>query len=157
VVPPQARVSEVLVRSRAEAEEVVKRLRAGAAFSDMAREHSIRLWAAREGGDLGWGSESTFGVLGKKFLASRIGEIIGPEFVDPYYGVFRITGRREGRPVGFDEARPWLEERLTAAARPQRVREAIGALRNNIPVEIAMEVLGNIILSREHTPKDHTP
>jgi parvulin-like peptidyl-prolyl isomerase len=155
-IPPQVRVSEVLVRTRAEAEDVLMRVRSGEDFAAVARSLSIRLWAAREGGDLGWGSEAAFGILGRKFLSSRTGSFIGPEFVDPYFGVFTVTDRRAGRAPGFDEARQGLEERLAASVTPAAVRERITGLRQGMDVGVDLEALGNLEISQRQSAGDNT-
>jgi hypothetical protein len=76
--PPEVNVAEVLVRTLEAAESVARDVRSGSDFSHIARTRSIRLWAAKKGGELGFGTEASYGVLGKRFFASRPGDIIGP-------------------------------------------------------------------------------
>jgi len=62
-------------------------------FSDLAAKHSMRLSTAKKGGEIGWGTRATFGNLSEKFFAANPGDIVGPEFVDPYWGVFKSSAR----------------------------------------------------------------
>ena len=116
-VPPLVNVAEILVRTEGEAREAMALVRRGADFSRIARERSLRLWAAKKDGELGYGTSSTFGPLGQKFLAAPVGAVIGPEKVDPYYGVFKILGKMAGREKSFEEARAEIMREETAARR----------------------------------------
>ncbi|MGA1872582.1 MAG: peptidylprolyl isomerase [Thermoplasmatota archaeon] len=49
----QIRASHILVKTKAEADKILNRLRAGARFEDLARKHS-QCPSGRKGGDLGY-------------------------------------------------------------------------------------------------------
>lgn len=49
----QIRASHILVNTKAEADKILNRLRAGARFEDLARKHS-QCPSGRKGGDLGY-------------------------------------------------------------------------------------------------------
>src|SRR5712692_4419027 len=82
--PPEVNVAEILVRTEGEATSLMNRLKKGANFSELAHKNSIRLWAAKHGGELGFGTKATFGILGEKLFANKIDQLLGPERVDPY-------------------------------------------------------------------------
>jgi len=145
-VPPEVNVAEILVRAEDEARGLLRKLRAGASFSDLARKHSIRLHAAAQGGELGWGTSSTFGPLGEKFLKARVGAVLGPEFVDPYHGVFKILAHREGRPLSFEEARVRLAEDIAEARKKELLRTAVFNLRDGASITTDTKVLEFITL-----------
>lgn len=149
VDPPLVNVGEILVRTRGEAETMVHRLRAGAQFASLARTRSIRLWAAKRGGELGFGSKADFGVMGEKFFAARTGDILGPAFVDPYWGVFKILGRKEGRQIEFAEARERIVESLNSEERQRALVRAVDKLRGAGKVDTQMHTLEFIELSNE--------
>lgn len=151
-VPPEVNVAEVLVRTKDEASSIARRAQAGEDFSALARDHSIRLWAAERGGELGYGTIADFGFLGEKFMETKHGEIIGPEFVDPYFGVFKILAKKESRVRSFEEARPIIIESLGAKREHTALLAAVRDLRSETAgIEIDMEILANIRI--EHADK----
>jgi foldase protein PrsA len=145
-VPPEVNVAEILVRTEDEARGLLKKLRSGGSFSDLARKHSVRLNTAAQGGELGWGTSSMFGPLGEKFLKARVGEVVGPEVVDPYYGLFKILGHREGRPLSFEEARVRLAEDIAEARKKEVLRTAVFKLRDGTSITTDTKVLEFITL-----------
>ena len=149
VIPPQVNVAEILVRTSAEAQAMLTRLKEGADFSDLARQHSIRLWAGKQGGELGFGTKSDFGILGEKFFSTTIGEIIGPEYVDPYYGVFKVVGRREGREKTFEEARVEIVQARVNLGKQESFRKALEDLRVPTNIQVDLDVLANIVLDNQ--------
>ncbi len=146
--PPEVNVAEVLVRTRTEAESILKELRQGKSFARLAAEKSIRLWAAKNGGELGYGTRATYGILGEKFFAATKGMIIGPEFVDPYFGIFKILGKREGRQKTFEEATPSIVEELKAVKKREAFSAAVENLRARSNISIRMEALANVDLRK---------
>jgi len=144
--PDEVNVAEVLLRTEAEAKEARRLLDRGADFASLARTRSIRLWAAKRGGELGFGTRSTFGVLGDRFLEAAPGTLVGPAFVDPYWGVFKILERREGRLKTLDEAAPQIAEDLTRMRKIQVFRQSVETLRAGARIDIDIDMLANISL-----------
>ena len=146
--PPEVNVAEILVRTKAEAESILKELSQGKDFARLARQKSIRLWAAKNGGELGYGTRATYGILGEKFFAASNGMILGPELVDPYFGVFKILDKREGRQKTFEEATPSIIEELKALKKREAFGAAVENLRVRSNITIRMEALANVDLRK---------
>ena len=144
VYPPEVNVAEILVRTREEAVKLAAQLRHGADFAVLARKHSIRAWAAKRNGELGFGTEAKFGPMGKKFFAARVGDVIGPDPVDPYFGLFKILERREGKPMSFEEARDQITGELKQARQMDLRKTALEDLRQGISISIDNNLLANI-------------
>ncbi len=147
--PPEVNVAEILVRTEEEARQIRAQLSAGADFGELARRRSIRLWAAKRGGELGFGTQAAFGPMGEKFFAASVGEILGPERVDPYWAVFKVLERRQGRPKSFDEARSDIVAVLTQERRRQAFRAAVGDLRSRASITVNSDLLANIVIHTE--------
>jgi parvulin-like peptidyl-prolyl isomerase len=145
-LPPELNVAEILVRTKPEAEAMLAQLQKGMDFSILARKNSIRLWAAKRGGELGLGTKAKYGALGEKFFAACIGAVIGPEWVDPYFGVFKVLERREGRAMSFDEAKDQIAEGLTFSAKQEAFKKAVGNLRVTSTLSINNDKLANVVL-----------
>ncbi len=147
--PPEVNVAEILVRTREEAEVLAGRINDGADFAALAKQHSIRVWAGKHGGELGFGTSASFGVLGNKFFEAPVGTLIGPEFVDPYYGVFRILERREGRARTFGEARQEIVARITARQEREVFAAAVRGLRSRAHIEIDETALASVLVDNQ--------
>lgn len=145
--PPEVNVAEILVRSEGQADSLRRRLRRGADFSELARKNSIRLWAAKNGGELGYGTKSNYGSLGGKIFAARIGDIIGPEAVDPYYGIFKIIGKRDGRQKSFEESKDDIAKQLAFSKKQEVFKEFIEKLRGRAKISIHDDILANVKLN----------
>ena len=69
--PARVEAAEILVATRAEADDLLRRLRGGADFGDLARRHSLRPAAAEAGGSLGPVTRDQVGRLGDASLPPR--------------------------------------------------------------------------------------
>lgn len=147
ILPPEVNVAEILVESREKAESLLIVLKKGADFAQLARKYSLRVWAAKRGGELGYGTKAMYGPLGEKFFSASIDDIIGPEFVDPYYGVFKILARRETKHMTFDEAKESIVEGFRQAKKQEALKTALEQLRMRTEVSIDMDILANIVLN----------
>ena len=141
--PPEVDVGEILVRTKGEGEKFVRQLSRGADFSKLAREHSLRLWAAKNGGDLGFNQKSTYGIWGDTIFATDAGKILGPLFVDPYYGVFKILGKRSARIETYDEARPQVLHEIESLKKQDALKAAVQNIRRGKDIVINNDLLSN--------------
>jgi len=89
------RASHILVKDRRLAEEILKRLKGGADFASLAREHSTCPSKAK-GGDLGWFGDGqmvpAFEAAVKRLSTGRISEIVSTQFG---FHIIKKTGSRD--------------------------------------------------------------
>lgn len=142
--PPMVNVAEVLVRTEAEARRIAAEARRGADFAGLARRHSIRLWAAKRGGELGFNTLAGFGVMGEKFFAATPGTIVGPALVDPYWGVFKVLARKHGRQHTFEESRGQLVTQARSMKQKEAFLAAVARLRATASIQLFVESLANV-------------
>lgn len=153
--PPEVRVSEILVRTREEAAGLLARLHKGESFARLARSHSIRLWAARRDGDLGFNTRAGYSIMGDRFFAAKVGDVIGPEAVDPYFALFMITDKREGRQKTFEESREEIVASLRFLKQREVFQQALATLRRDSDIRIEMEELARVVVTTNvSTDKD---
>jgi parvulin-like peptidyl-prolyl isomerase len=143
---PEVNVAEILLRTNDEANRVMAKLRKGADFGSLARTYSIRRWAAERNGELGFGSITHYGPMGKKFFAARVGDIVGPDKVDPYIGIFKILETRGSRPVPFDEARESIIGEVKQERQMDTRKSALAHLREKGNFTINSELLANVVV-----------
>ncbi|HET6272364.1 MAG TPA: peptidylprolyl isomerase [Bacteroidota bacterium] len=145
--PPEVNVAEILVRTKEEAAALLRRVRNGADFAELARKHSIRLWAAKRGGELGFGSRAGYGILADKIFSAEVGRVIGPERVDPYYGIFKVLAKKKGRPKSLEEARDEIIKRLSLERKQTASRRAVEQLSAGASISIDNEALANVMVN----------
>ncbi len=89
------RASHILVRDRALALEVQKKLKQGAGFEALAREHST-CPSRSSGGDLGWFGPgkmvAQFEAAVKRLSPGSVSDIVQTQFG---YHIIKCTGRKE--------------------------------------------------------------
>lgn len=122
--------AEEAAAARRKAEDVLARARAGADFTELARQNSQEPGAAETGGDLGFFSR---GQMVPEFenaaFSMQPGEI--SDIVQTQFGlhVIKVNERRDESFRSFEEVRPELEARLVDERVKAQAREAITAAR----------------------------
>ncbi|MDY6986721.1 MAG: peptidyl-prolyl cis-trans isomerase [Thermodesulfobacteriota bacterium] len=97
--PPKVKASHILVRTEEEAEQVKKRLGEGGDFGQLAKEYSIDLPMALEGGSMGTIEKGkTLPVLEKTLFSLNVGET--SDVVETTFG-FHVLTVDEVIPAGF--------------------------------------------------------
>jgi peptidyl-prolyl cis-trans isomerase C len=89
------RASHILVKDRALAAELLKRIKQGASFETMAREHST-CPSKSKGGDLGWFGPGkmvpAFEAACRRLGNGSLSDVVSTQFG---YHVIKLTGRRD--------------------------------------------------------------
>lgn len=123
-------------KARAEAEDVLKQLRAGGDFAALAREHS-QDGSAAQGGDLDF---FTRGQMVPPFEAAAFAlEANGvSEIVETQFGlhIIKVTDRRAPRTVPFAEVDAQIREFLTTQKREEATNAFVETLKGKGKVEI---------------------
>ncbi len=108
--PEKVHVAEILLATPKEATDFLKKVKAGQDFGKLASKYSLRKWAAKNGGDLGWITRGQYGNISIKSFELKDGEVYGPVQVREGYAIIKRLGYRAIRPMNFDQAR----DRVTA-------------------------------------------
>lgn len=143
--PERVEAAEILVATRAEADDVLRRLRSGADFGALARRHSLRPAAAEAGGGLGPVTREQVGRLGDPLFAAPPGALLGPFEVAGRYVVLRRGETVPPRPMTYAEARPLVEAELDVRFAQRRLAEAVSGLRERYPVAVRQDVLDRVL------------
>lgn len=128
----QVRARHILVKTKAEADLIIKEIANGANFEDMARKKSTGPSGAK-GGDLGF---FTRGAMVKPFSKAaftlKVGQVT-PNPVQTRFGfhVIKLVERRKSAAPSFAEAR----DELHAEMSKEIVQEVVAGLRANAKIE----------------------
>ena len=102
----------ILVANKEQAEQIIKKLKGGAKFEDLAKAQSTDTGSKDNGGDLGWFTTSR---MVKPFADAvkglKKGEVT-PEPVQTQYGwhVIQLEDTREAAPPPFEQVKPQLTD-----------------------------------------------
>lgn len=111
----EIRVAEVLVATRAEAEQLLRRIRAGESLATLADRHTLRPDAEGAYHIHNHPSERrVFGALYDSVVAAPVGVLTGPVALDEGYSIFEVQERVPPRPTPFAQAasraRWWVQK-----------------------------------------------
>jgi len=89
------RASHILVKNKAQADELLRKIKQGANFESLAREHST-CPSKSSGGDLGWFGPgkmvAAFESACKRLSPGSLSDVVSTSFG---YHIIKLTGRKE--------------------------------------------------------------
>ena len=99
VEPVRVNIREIFVNDESLANDLLKRIKTGENFGELAKKNSLRKWAASKGGEFGFFGAGMHGKVGKIALAKNAGDLAGPyEIDDPTYGpgfsIFKVFEKK---------------------------------------------------------------
>lgn len=121
--PEQVRASVILVKTEAEANEIIKELNAGQDFAELAKSKSLDEYTKANGGDLDFFArgEQEEAVEEAAFKLAK-GEISGAVKTSQGYEVIKVTDRKEAHSATLEEKKDEIKKQLVA----QKVSELTG-------------------------------
>ena len=145
VMPERVRAREILVRTRADADGLLARLRAGESFDALARAHSLRLGAATAGGDLGAVTRAQLGRMAEAVFAAAPGTVVGPTEVEGRYALIERGETLPARPMTVAEAEPFAREALDIPFAQRRLVAAVARLRERFSIRVDRDALAPLL------------
>lgn len=150
--PEQFRASHILVKTEAEAKDILAKLKAGGNFEELARKQSVDASAA-QGGDLGWfGKGSMVPVFEKATLALKEGQLSGIVKSDFGFHIIKLTGKRPAGIRPFDEVKEQIKAALMPAKQQEVFQKVKDELKKNAKIAIKEDVL-NAMDAKKEEPK----
>jgi len=151
-LPERVRVSQIMVRApaassqaRAEGreriEEILKALRAGADFAELARKHSDGPEAKR-GGDSGFllrggGAPPAIEEIAFRLKPGETSDVLETRLG---YHIIRVGEHRPEGPIPFEDAKKTIVAKLTAQEREEKIHVYVAALREKARIERRLPV-----------------
>src|SRR5512143_2242433 len=141
----QIRASHILVKTEAEANKVLARLKKGEKFKEIAKKESLDTASAKNGGDIGFFARGQLVPEFEKAAAGlKVGELSGPVKTPYGYHIIKVTDRKTGPVVEFDRVKDVISQRLSGEKQKEAFDNYINELRKNYKVEINKDVLAKI-------------
>lgn len=149
MVPERVNIREIFVRTKEEAEALLRRIKHGEDFARLARKYSLRKWAAIKGGEFGYFGRGMFGEIGKKALSMNVGEIAGPLKLNDAkfgegYSIFEVIAKKERRPKTFGEAQEQVLVDLILEKQDKLLKKFLQKLRNKYAIKVYENRLAKI-------------
>ena len=149
-------VRQILVKEEDTAKELIKKLKDGASFTELAKKHSIDPGASINGGDIGWFRPDVF--IDKRF-SRAVEDLEAGEYTDSpvetRFGWHIIKVEEGPRDVTFPEyaelSKEW-KEKVRDMAVMKKVNEHIKNLVDSADVKYTETSSGNVAIST-HTDK----
>lgn len=111
--------------------DLLRQLRAGADFAELAKANSADPGSARQGGDLGYFSRGMMvGAFEDKAFSMNKGEISEPVKTPYGYHIIKLTDIRAGETQSFDEVRDKLAQRYHQEKAEEQYYEVLDLLIN---------------------------
>ncbi len=123
----------ILVASKEEGEQIIKKLKGGAKFEDLAKAQSTDTGSKNNGGDLGWFTTSRMvKPFADAVVALKKGEIT-PAPVQTQFGwhVIQLEDTRDKTPPPFDQVKQQLTNQLIR----KKLQAYIADLKKNAKIE----------------------
>jgi peptidyl-prolyl cis-trans isomerase C len=148
--PEMVRASHILARVepnataeskgqiRSKMDGILKQLRGGADFAELARKHSED-GSAENGGDLSYfGPGQMVPAFEEAAFALKSGQTSGLVETQFGYHIIKVTDRRPGRTVPYDEVRPKIAEYLQQEQQREKADALVSRLRAKAKIEVLM-------------------
>jgi peptidyl-prolyl cis-trans isomerase C len=147
--PERVRASHILIRTeenadakakeaaKAKATDVLKQVKSGKDFAELAKQHSQDPGSAVQGGDLGFFQQGQMvGAFERAAFALKPGEV--SEIVETPFGfhIIKMAEKQPARTVPIAEVKPQIEQFLQNQQRQQKTQAFIESLKSKGKVEV---------------------
>ncbi len=144
--PKMINVRELLVKDFNLALKLKKQLLDGADFARLAEKYSQRKWSAQNGGLIGYSELDRFGNIKNKLWNAPIGKLIGPIKVGDYYGIFRVEGKQDAKPMPFEQAREAVLKEYKGENQTELIRAYLLKLRKKVTIKRNLKLVKSFSL-----------
>src|SRR3990170_4964031 len=140
--PVEFKASHILLKTREEAESVLKKLKAGSKFEELAKTSYIDTGSKVRGGDLGFFHSGVmvpeFEDAALKLKKGEIGDVLETRFG---FHIIKVTDKREGKSKTYDEAKMELEQSLLKKKKKEKFDNLVAGLKSKASITIKEDLL----------------
>ncbi|MBC7186212.1 MAG: peptidylprolyl isomerase, partial [Calditrichaeota bacterium] len=139
--PARAKVQEIFVSDRKQAEQLLRRIRAGESFSRLARQYTERTNVRNQDGVLGYISARQYGNVGQTALQMSVGQVSDIIPMGPKFSIIKVLDREEESPKSYEEAKYDVQRDLRRQEEERLKNEWLEGLRKRFRVTVYDEAL----------------
>ena len=139
--PEEVDARHILVKTKPEAEQIEKELKAGKSFTVLAMEKSIDKASGAKGGDLGFfTADQMVPAFSKAAFALKKPGQISPIVQTQYgYHIIQLIGKKPAQTKTFEEVKPQLEQMLAQQNAKGAFEKLIDGLKAKTKVDIKVK------------------
>ncbi len=131
----EVRARMIMLKTKADADAIMKQLQGGGVFEALAMEHSIDQATRFNGGDMGYFTMDIMPQAYKTALGNaQTGQVVGPVQTEGGWAVLRVEDRRPEQLPTLEEERPVIMRYLVY----NQVAGLLKNLRNNAKVDMLL-------------------
>jgi peptidyl-prolyl cis-trans isomerase C len=124
-------------KGKTQADDLLKQLKKGAAFADLAKKYSQDPGSAPNGGDLGFFNRGQMvPAFDQAAFALKPGQTSGVVETPFGYHIIRVSEMKPGRDLGYDEVKAQIEDHLKQQIRDQKSQEFVDQLKAKGKVQV---------------------
>jgi len=146
-VAAQVNIREIQVKTKEEAEKLLKRIKRGGSFKRLAKQKSLRKWAAKKGGEMGYFEARRYPELFKAAWGlKKRGQLAGPiKTKGNNWSIIRLLGKKEERIQAFDEVKEKARNLALAEKREKVKGEWLANMRKKVKITINEKLLESTV------------
>lgn len=145
--PPMVKFRQIVVNSKEEGEQLLKRLRNGEKMTELAKAYSVAP-EAENGGEVGWTAQGELDESMDKALFSLQKGKCSPVVKSPYgYHIFQVVATDPGGPQDLPAVVPQIEAKLSRESQEAYCRNWLSAIRKEYDVKINADLIKTLELS----------
>ncbi|MEA3222786.1 MAG: peptidylprolyl isomerase [Thermodesulfobacteriota bacterium] len=152
--PPKIKVRHILVKTKEEAEEVLKEIKGGKDFAALAKERS-NCPSAKKGGDLGWISRGRMDpAFEKAAFALGTGDISDVVKTSYGYHIIKAEDKRPAKVKDLDKVKAAIEKTLVNDKLKGSVEDLSSDIKSKVNIEINEDYFASAKAREEKDKRD---
>jgi parvulin-like peptidyl-prolyl isomerase len=154
--PPKVKASHILVKTKEEAEEILKEIKGGGDFAALAKERS-KCPSAKKGGDLGWISKGRMDPAFEKVaFALGTGDISDVVKTSSGYHIIKVEDKRPAKVKDLDKVKGSIERSLINDKREEVLKYLSSDIKSKVTIEINEDYFASMKAREEKDKKEET-
>ena len=146
IMSEKVHVQEILVATAEKAHDILAKIEAGKTFEELARDFSLRNWAAEKGGDLGWLKSGDYGNTSTRAFELKDGQVGGPFAVQEGFVIIKKLGYSPARPKTLNEAKEWVIDQARSNSQANYYKELKSQLYKNAKIEKNIKIIEQLAI-----------
>jgi peptidyl-prolyl cis-trans isomerase C len=143
--PEKVQARHILVATEKEAQDLLKKIKKGANFEQLAKQHSLDPSTRDRGGDLGpFSRDQRPELAAAAFSISKPGGVAGPVKTGRGFHLLQMVQHFPAKKETFEQVRDGLLSRLRARKRQETKQELLAKLRQQAQIQIDKQALESL-------------
>jgi parvulin-like peptidyl-prolyl isomerase len=145
--PELYNIREILTDSLDTVEIILREIKEGEKFSELAKKYTIREWTKEQDGEFGFFHSSQYGEIGRIAASMEVGDVYGPLQVQEGYSIFKLIEKRDSitiPPVPFEKVRAEYKKELLFAKTKTKIVNYTANLAVKFGVGLDFSVFNSI-------------